>query len=95
MTVISHPASRLHFDALLCAEIKITHHLLVSLVPILQQLNAFSEELRDSAGAGVALPMEGIRLLNDSFGTLADVLLERNNAIHYYQKMSSFALPQP
>ncbi len=89
MTVITHPASKPHFDALLYQEIKITHDLLISLMPILQNLASFSQELRFAGESGFDLPLEGVRMLNASFETLSQTLTERSEKMAYYKQMGS------
>ena len=90
MTVIAHPASKPHFDNLLHEELKVTHDMMISWMPILQNLLAFSEAIRIGGTDGFELPLDALRTLNASFETLAKTLAERNEQINYYKQMSSF-----
>lgn len=87
MTVIAHPASKPHFDVLLYQEINITHHLLISLIPILQNLALFSQDLRFVRETKSAPLLESVRMLNASFETLSQTLTERSERIAYYKRM--------
>lgn len=88
MTVITHPASKPHFNALLYREIKITHGVLISLVPIMQNLASFSKELRVADELGFDLPPEEVQTLSALFETLYQTLNERSEKIAYYAQMS-------
>lgn len=91
MAVLAHPASVDYFDRLLYQEIKITHDLLVSLMPLLQNLVVFSEEIRIANIDGVEFTIDWIKTLNASFDKLSETLDERSQRINYYKQMGSFS----
>ena len=89
MNVITHPASKPHFDRLLLGELQITHDLMLSLMPILQNLSMFSEAIRVASEDGYDLPIESVRIINSSLFKLSETLTERSERIAYYKQMGS------
>jgi hypothetical protein len=91
MNIIAHPASKSQFDRLLLNELQVTHNLMLSLMPILQNFATLSEAIRIAAEDGIELSFEDARIINASLFKLSETLTERSEKISYYRQMGSFA----
>lgn len=90
MAILAHPSAFGHFDQLLCEELRITSDLMLSLVPVLQNIATTNIVIRELCEEGIDFPVEGFLTMNNALEQLSEALTERNEKINYYRSMGSF-----